>query len=220
MINIDPSDAILIFGTSEDIKRVHGNFHELKEKYDSIGINRFHLHYDIYNKNTKNYWIWSDFGWYTCNIGEYNRHLLNNYNVITTFEVNSKELNKGLVYYNNDKIQYKDNAIIPYYLFDAVRTPIQTERNNKFAMYKTTLHAAINFAIIEGYKNVILFGVELEENWNNFHGFNTVRPTKRILKMRELLYEFKSYINIYKTNKNNSLDLEYINIDGLLYYLS
>jgi hypothetical protein len=43
---------------------------------------------------------------------------------------------------------------------------------------------------------------------------------KKILKMRELLYEFKSYINIYKTNKNNSLDLEYINIDGLFNYLS
>jgi hypothetical protein len=48
--------------------------------------------------------IWSDFGCGILTTLENTIDIyMNNYNVITTFEVNSKELNKGLVHYNNDK---------------------------------------------------------------------------------------------------------------------
>ncbi|NOQ50260.1 MAG: hypothetical protein GQ557_01165 [Mycoplasmataceae bacterium] len=141
--------------------------------------------------------------------------MLKDYNIVTTTEINRKELNNNLFYYEDNKLIYDDHAIVPYYLYDGVKNVVQLERNNKLCMYKTTLHSAINLAIIEGYENIILFGIELEQDWSHFYGHNIKRPSKRLKKMRELLYMFTKYINIYKTN-NNSLELEYIDIDSLI----
>lgn len=87
-------------------------------------------------------------------------------------------------------------------------------------MYKTSALPAINYCYLIGYKNIVLCGVDLTQNWNHYYSNeysknDLIRPLKRIVKMRELLYDFKKYINIYQLNPDSDLDIKKITIGEL-----
>jgi hypothetical protein len=177
-------------------ERCEEYFKYLTENYNVLDINKTAIHYP-----GAKYWLTSDFGyidWYQSQCLNFNK-----YNIITTYEIQQGELDR--------------KNIQAYHLFDTCDCNSFQLKKHQFPMYKTSVHAAIAFGYISGYKNLILIGVDLSENgdWSYpfMEGIN--RPPRRVKIMREVLYRYKEYINIYKTNKNNTLDLEYIDVKNI-----
>lgn len=186
------NNTCIIFGSSPFINELGKEKIELLQKnYTTFGINCFPIAY-----NNVDYWIWSDYG--NCeNFLPY----IKNHKIITSLEVKRKELN---------------NKIYPHYIFEGV-AEIQHSLNNNLAIYKTTAHPAINYAYLIGFKNIILVGIDLSSNWEHFYNLdNTTRTNKRIERIRNKLYEFKQFINLYTLNPNSDLDIQKIKFEDLI----
>ena len=123
-------------------------------------------------------------------------------------------------YHHNFELENKTKPKNIEYIFDARSEVFHDLSKNMLCMYKTSALPAINYAYFKGYKNIILCGVDLTENWNHFYSEQNssndiIRMPKRIRKMRELVYRFKEYINLYQLNPESDLDIGKINIGDL-----
>jgi len=190
------NNTCIIFGTSPFITEFGAdNINYLINNYTSIGINSFGLNYpDI------EYWIWSDY-----NLYDSYKNNLKDHKLIVSEEVHRREI---LLDNANLKIEY---------IFDGSANEISHNLdNNKLLMFKTTAHPAINYMYLKGFKNIILCGVDLVSNWEHFdNDGKCFRTPKRIEQIRERLYKFKEYINLYTLNKNSDLEIDKINIKEL-----
>ena len=90
-----------------------------------------------------------------------------------------------------------------------------------FCLY--TCSSALNFAYLRGYKNVYLIGVDLAEDnqpFKHWHGVTNHTPVSSACarRVKEYLYRYKKYLNIYQTNEKvkDEWKVEYCPID-LLY---
>ncbi|HBY20088.1 MAG TPA: hypothetical protein DEG71_03610 [Clostridiales bacterium] len=237
--NLTIDNTGIIFGCGASIESIKEYIPLIQKKWQCGYLNRFPEFYPTQNKG-QDYWLWADYRFYSDNLcdrshlmkEEYlekslqikdKREFLKDYKIITTPEINNREINKEYIKVTNGEEIHLEGYIKPHYLFNAVVDDIQLEMNNKLMMYKTSLHAAINFAIIKKYKNVILIGVDLDKKWRHFYD-NIIDPSilknhkdgKRYDIMIDKLYQCKDYINIYKINKLNNLSFEYLNISILL----
>jgi len=206
-MNIDKNNTLIIFSTGDS------NYNELKEhiiplqqSYDTLGLNMFNcFHYGC------TYWNWNDRFLFRDCLYEHYIEIEDNKKplLVTTDEVTKRE--------------FINNNIKPYYTYEATTKYIPTNKeDNKLYIFKASLHTAINTAIVEGYKNCIILFADLSYD-KHAHFYDSEetknkmqpRPTKRLNIMRESLYNFKQYANIYKTN-HNDLDLEYIDIKEII----
>lgn len=186
------NDTCIIFGSSPFINIIGSEkINLLLNNYTTIGINCFPR---VYNNVT--YWIWSDYGVYKDSLPYINKQ-----KIITSSEVYRKEIN---------------GEITPKYIFEGV-ADIQHELNNKLCIFKTSVHPAINYAYLLGFKNIILVGIDLTPNWEHFYPHGNIKRTdKRIKKIRNKLYEFKQYINLYTLNNNSDLEIEKVKFEDLI----
>lgn len=186
------NDTCIIFGSSPFINIIGSKkINLLLNNYITFGVNNFPR---IYNNVT--YWIWSDYGAYKDSF----QHI-NNQKIITSKEVYNREIN---------------NEIIPEYIFEGVGD-IQHELNNRLCIFKTSAHPAINYAYLLGFKNIILVGIDLTSDWNHFYPYGNIKRTeKRIERIRNKLYEFKKYVNLYTLNKDSDLEIEKIKFEDLV----
>lgn len=90
-----------------------------------------------------------------------------------------------------------------------------------FCMYSCS--SALNFAYLKGYKNVYFVGVDLAEDnkpFSHWHGVTNHTPVSSACarRVKEYLYRYKKYLNIYQTNEKvkDEWKVEYCPID-LLY---
>ena len=123
-------------------------------------------------------------------------------------------------YHHNFELENREKPKNIEYIFDARSEIFHDLSKNTLCMFKTCALPAINYAYLKGYKNIILCGVDLTENWNHFYSVHDtsndiIRSPKRIGKMRELLYEFKDYVNLYQLNPESDLNIKKINIGEL-----
>lgn len=206
--NINKDNTLICFGCGTS------NFNELKdliipiqEKYDCIGMNIFNYIYP-YSK----YWNFND-------RTIFKESLLNKYKEIEDNKkpllVTTKEI---------ERYELINNNVKPYFSYNGTTKYIPTNKEEQLLyIYKTTLHTCLNFAVVEEYKNIILMFVDLSYNpWHHFYNCEeennliNPRPKKRVDIIIESTYKFKDYINIYKTNKNNDLEFEYIDIKNYI----
>lgn len=198
---INKNNTAVIFGCSPFINKLSQNdINYLIENYYHIGINNF---IQIY-PNIKNV-LFADYGIY-----EWIRPNLYGQNILLS----------QTAYHHNFELDNREKPKNIEYVFDARSEIFHDLSKNMLCMFKTSALPAINYAYLKGYKNIILCGVDLTENWNHFYSEqysenDIIRTPKRIKKMRELLYEFKDYINLYQLNPESDLDIEKINIGEL-----
>lgn len=198
---INKNNTAIIFGCSPFINKMSQyNINYLIENYYHIGINNFIQKYP----NIKNI-LFSDYSTY-----DWIKPYLNNQNIIIS----------QTAYHHNFKLENREKPKNIEYIFDARSEIFHDLSKNMLCMFKTSALPAINYAYLKGYKNIILCGVDLTENWNHFYseqysGNDIIRTPKRIKKMRELLYQFKDYINLYQLNSESDLDIKKINIGEL-----
>ena len=198
---INKLNTAIIFGCSPFINKMsQNNINYLIENYYHIGLNNFiHIYPNIKNV------LFSDYGVY-----DWIKSYLNNQNIILS----------QTAYYHNFVLGNKIKPKNIEYIFDARSEVFHDLSKNMLCMFKTSALPSINYAYLKGYKNIVLCGVDLTENWNHFYSEqysrnDIIRTPKRIKKMRELLYEFKDYINLYQLNPESDLDIEKINIGEL-----
>ena len=200
-MNKNKNNTAIIFGCSPFINKISENkMNYIIDNYYHIGLNHFVYKYP----NVKNI-LFSDYNTYDAI-----KNNINNQNII---------LSKTAYDFNF----IKDNKIKPKnieYIFDARSEIFHDLSKNMLCMFKTSALPAINYAYLKGYKNIILCGVDLTENWNHFYSNNTtsndiIRSPKRINRMREILYKFKDYVNLYQLNPESDLDIKKINIGEL-----
>ena len=198
---INKNNTAIIFGCSPFINKIsQDNINYLINNYYHIGINNF-IH--IY-PNIKNI-LFSDYGVY-----DWIKQCLNNQNIIIS----------QTAYRHNFILENREKPKNIEYIFDARSEIFHDLSKNMLCMYKTSALPAINYAYLKGYKNIVLCGVDLTENWNHFYSCHDtsndiIRSPKRIEKIRELLYQFKDYVNLYQLNPESDLDIEKINIGEL-----
>lgn len=200
MINKD--NTAIIFGCSpfiNEMKKKDVNY--LIDNYYHLAINNFIHKYN----NVKNI-IFSD---YSC------------YDWIRDYITNQKIIMAQSAHRHNFILEKKEAPNNVEYLYDARSEIFHDLSGNMLAMYKTTAHPAINYAYLKGYKNIILCGIDLTENWNHFYSNETtdndiIRNRVRINKMRNLLYSFKEFVNLYTLNSNSDLEIDKINIKELI----
>jgi len=198
---INKSNTAIIFGCSPFINKISENgINYLIENYYHIGLNNF-IHKYLNVKNI----LFSDYGTY-----DFIKDSINNQNIIMS----------QTAYHHNFELENKTKPKNIEYIFDARSEVFHDLSKNMLCMYKTSALPAINYAYFKGYKNIILCGVDLTENWNHFYSEQNssndiIRMPKRIRKMRELVYRFKEYINLYQLNPESDLDIGKINIGDL-----
>jgi hypothetical protein len=198
---INKNNTAIIFGCSPFINKLSQNdINYLIDNYYHIGINNF---IQIY-PNIKNV-LFADYGTY-----EWIRPSLYGQNILLS----------QTAYHHNFELDNREKPKNIKYVFDARSEIFHDLSKNMLCMYKTSALPAINYVYLKGYKNIVLCGVDLTENWNHFYSEqyisnDIIRSPKRINKMRELLYQFKDYINLYQLNPESDLNIEKINIGEL-----
>ena len=198
---INKNNTAIIFGCSPFINKISEyDINYLIENYYHIGINNFIQKYP----NIKNI-LFSDYGVY-----DWIAPKLNNQNIILS----------QTAYRHNFILENRDKPKNIEYIFDARSDIFHDLSKNMLCMFKTSALPAINYAYLKGYKNIILCGVDLTENWNHFYSEqdtsnDIIRAPKRIEKMRELLYQFKNYVSLYQLNPESDLNIEKITIGEL-----
>lgn len=196
MINKD--NTCIIFGSSPFIGSLKEcTIFNLSKKYYHIGLNFFVNHFNLIDNV-----LFSDYGVYD----KIEKSLNNKHNVIIS----------NTAYHHNFELENREKPKNIEYIFNASSEIFHDLSLNGLCMYKTCAHAAINYAYLKGYKNIVLCGVDLSEKWDYFHTkTGVIRPFKRINKIREILYNFKDYVNLYQLNPSSDLDIEKISIGEL-----
>ena len=194
---LNKNNTVIIFGCSPFINKISkDDINYLINNYYHIGINNFIDKYP----NIKNV-LFSDYSVY-----DWIEPKLNNQNIIIS----------QTAYYHNFVLENREKPENIEFIFDARQEIFHDLSDNMLCMFKTSALPAINYAHLKGYKNIILCGVDLTENWNHFYEHSTLkRMHSRIEKMREILYSFKDYINLYQLNPESDLNIEKINIGDL-----
>ena len=89
-----------------------------------------------------------------------------------------------------------------------------------FCMYSCS--SALNFAYLKGYKNVYFVGVDLAEDnkpFSHWHGVTNHTPVSSACarRVKEYLYKYKKWLNIYQCNPSVSKDwqCDFVPIDQL-----
>lgn len=194
---LDKSNTAIIFGCSPFINKIsQDNINYLIDNYYHIGLNNFvHIYPNIKNI------LFSDYGVY-----DWIKSYLNNQNIIIS----------QTAYRHNFILENRDKPKNIEYIFDARSEIFHDLSKNMLCMFKTSALPAINYAYLLGYKNIILCGIDLTENWNHFYEHGQINRTSvRINQMRELLYKFKDYVNLYQLNPESDLDIKKINMGDL-----
>lgn len=194
-MNIDYGNTLIIFGSSPYINIIKDKISKIQKKWQTLGLNVFPAFY-----GNVNYWLWCDTNAFTSYIIEHYKP--DKHKLIAEESVYKNEIKK----FN----------IAPYKIFKATRKFFKHQKENEYFVYKTSVHLAINFAIKEGFKNVVLIGVDLTTDWKHFYEKNKVRGANKIASMRQYLYDFKKYINIYKVNPDSDLQLEKLDLNYLI----
>ena len=198
---INKNNTAIIFGCSPFINKLsQDNVNYLINNYYHIGINNFIQKYP----NIENT-LFSDYSGY-----EWIKPYLNNQNIIIS----------QTAYHHNFELEKKEKPNSIEYIFDARSEIFHDLSKNMLCMFKTSALPAVNYTYLKGYKNIILCGVDLTENWNHFYSEqysknDTFRSASRVDKMRKLLYEFKNYVNLYQLNPESDLDIEKISMENL-----
>jgi len=196
---MNKEDTAIIFGTSPFINKMNkDDIQYLIDNYYHIGINTFVQDYPVKNI------LFSDYAMY-----DLIKPNIDNQNII----ISQTAYDFNFIKENREKPKNIE------YIFDANSEIFHDLSLNMLCMYKTSALPAINYAYLKNYKNIILCGVDLTQTWNHYHntygGCYQNRPLKRINLMRNLLYQFKEYVNLYTLNLESDLEIEKIGIDRL-----
>ena len=194
---LNKNNTVIIFGCSPFINKISkDDINYLINNYYHIGINNFIDKYP----NIKNV-LFSDYSVY-----DWIEPKLNNQNIIIS----------QTAYYHNFVLENREKPENIEFIFDARQEIFHDLSKNMLCMFKTSALPAINYAYLLGYKNIILCGIDLTENWNHFYEHGQINRTSvRINQMRELLYKFKDYVNLYQLNPESDLDIKKINMGDL-----
>lgn len=196
-MKINKENTCIIFGTSPFINVIgDDNINKIINNYISFGINYFPIKYS----NIK-YWIWSDLNLYD----KFKEHISSQTLLLSKCVIDREVIDD----INNYDIEY---------IYDINNYKISHNIENKeLFINKTTAHAAINYAYLLGYKNIVLCGIDLQCNWNYFNENEGItREEKRIKSIRESLYEFKKYVNLYTLNQDSDLEIQKIKTGDLI----
>ncbi len=202
------NDTWLIFGTSPFINVIRDNIPRLLSKYISIALNFFPLEY-----NDSDYFIFNDAGCFT-NLFKYG--LIKPDTKLVVGKDRKSEL-KTIWYKENQCIIGKDYLVKPHYIFDyELKEPI-LEECGKLLLIRSIVTAAINYALLQGAKNVVLIGVDLNPEWRHCYGIDHTRGKRQdhIEVIKQKISLFKPFLSLYKANPEANIDLPYLNIKDL-----
>lgn len=182
-------DTIIIFGRSLFINKIKKYIPELIKKYDTMGINSF---YESYPKIK--YVIFYD------KIAA-PKQIINN-KIITDIK------NKDEVYNQKDVTLYK---VITN------REEFSTNKNI-LNFYYFSSSMAINWAYLKGYKNVVLAGIDLENNLHFDNPLDKPNISEEVLfKARKYMENICSkYVNLFQLNPDSNIRLRKISIKEIL----
>jgi hypothetical protein len=196
-------DLWLIFGCSPFINSVQGKIPELLKNYHSIGVNRFPAHYQDCE-----YWLFNDAGIFSIYVKPYyyNQKLIVN-----------KKLDSELktVWINQFRCIIQDKYVInPHYMFETVINEPVLENNGKLFGAGTSILHAVNYAILQGAKEAVLIGIDLDPDWHHFYTKkHETRRERDIKTIKNHLNQLGSHIKLYKANVQADLDIEYLDIE-------
>lgn len=193
---INKNNTAIIFGCSPFINKIsQDNINYLIDNYYHIGLNYFITKYP----NVKNI-LYYDGGCYK-NI---KAHITNQNIIVSKFAFNIDSKTEPV----------PQNKL---YVFDKSIEIIHDINLHKLGFNKNSCHPAINYAYLQGYKNIILCGIDLTSDWGHFYdnGLNQIQSERYINRVRNYLYQFKNYVNLYQLNPESDLDIEKINIGDL-----
>lgn len=97
-----------------------------------------------------------------------------------------------------------------HYLFEH-STTIILEECGKLYGHKSSAIPAINYAILQGAKEIYLIGVDF--NWNQGHYYSPLKHEKRqedLLELRQNIKQLRNYADIYRCNPDESLLLSFL----------
>lgn len=199
-------DLWLIFGCSPFIGKVKNIIPALLKKYHSVGVNYFPVFFPGCE-----YWLFNDSGIFSnLVVPNYsNQKLIINKNLES--ELKTVWINKNNCFIQNNFI------IKPYYVFEnVVDNPVLVQNGKLFGSYTSVLNA-INYALIQNAKSVVLIGVDFNPSWKHFYfGKSVSKPLNELKFIKDQLIKFMPYLKLYNGNKYSALNLEYINIRKLL----
>lgn len=194
----------IVYGCSPFIKSIEEKIPYLLKKYRSIGINVFPALF----KGCE-YWIFNDNGIFTNIVRKkYNgEKLVINKNLVPELKME---------YFRSGQCIINDSFLIkPYYIFEGVNN-ITLSDTGKLLYLNSSVLSAINFALVNGAKKVILAGIDLFPVWEHFYGERGKDKNPYYIELiRKKIELFKDYIDVLKLNKFANIDVDFIDIDIL-----
>jgi len=194
----------IVYGCSPFVCTVEGRIPYLLERYTSVGLNVFP---SLFKKCE--YWLFNDNGVFTNLVKK-------NYSG-EKLVVNSKLLPEmKMFYFRPGQCVIKNSYIIkPHYIFEGV-SEISQHRNGKLLYSNSSVLSAINFALVNGAKRVILVGIDLKSDWGHFYdGERSSKSSHYIEMIRNKILLFRRYIEVLKVNKAADIDIDYVDISEL-----
>lgn len=191
-------DTLVIFGCSPYINGIKRYIPQICKKWHTMGCNDFcntfkDVEFVIFNdKNAK-------------------PNFQKNHIVVTNFACTNYNTEIGKKLYNH---RYKDL----YYVVPSKNLQEKIEER-KLSIYHHTPTMAINWAYLHGFKNVVLIGVDLINNTGHFYDndFKLSWDENRINEAVKHLENIDGkYLNIYKTNAKNEINVPLIKIGDLI----
>ena len=204
----------LIFGCGTSIEKAKKHLpFLLNGSYSTIGLNLFPVHY----KNCE-YWMVNDPGIITNAVKKNysGEKLIINEKIAEEITKDKKfiEFRPGqhIIKETVTKDRYK------YRIYTETNKPVLT-KNGKLMFLHSVVVPAINFAFLKGAEQIILIGIDLQEEWRHFYdcngGNNYKKPKEHIKIIQNCIYNFAKLVKIYKANSNANLNLEYKNLEEL-----
>lgn len=183
-------DKWIIFGCSPFINDIQD--FSFAKNYKTIAIN----HFDKCKTN------------YRCAFDAETMLWIKKYNCLEKLILNAKSYGRlqGESVLKKQPLFY----LKPHYLFE-YSPRIILKKKNKLLGCRSSAIPAINYALLQGAKEIYLIGVDF--NWNEGHYYSPVKYEKRqedLLKLRQNIKQLRNYADIYRCNPNESLLLSFL----------
>lgn len=183
------NDTLILFGRSMFIEKINKHIPELIERYDTLGINTFYKSYPGIN-----------------GVIFYDKIAAPENKIKKLIITDIKNKNEVL---NQENVE----------LYETITNRAEFSlKENILNFYYFTSSMAINWAYLKGYKNVVLCGVDLENNLHFDDKNHRPKLADGVLKKtRKYMEEVcTKYINLFQLNPESDLKIKKITVYELM----
>jgi len=186
-------DSWVIFGCSPFVNEIKDKIPAICEKYTTLCLNSF------LGVCPTDYWLFVDTSIFTLNKNKHTKEKIIIHNHCKT------ELKTH--YAGKQPFILEKWVIKPHYIFEESQKPEYTERKRLILKY-SCVTSAINYAYLQGAKEIILIGVDLTYDWQHFWSdFKNYKPVAEIEEVKNIIYEFAKRVDIYNANPKANMEL-------------